>query len=160
VYEIATDREFKNIEAAGEVLVNSAVVVGLDNNATYYWRVTAVNKSKQYAYQTVSDSVFSFKTAGSIKVDNVKYEKKDNQIAYRITNNTEKLENIKVLSALKTNDGRLLELEIQDISLQPNTAQSSKISTAFEKEGPVLEFYVWDFEAGLKCITTKHILNK
>ena len=64
------------------------------------------------------------------------------------------------MSAVKTDDGKLIALKSQDVSLQANTVHSSKISTDFGEEGPVLEFYVWDFEAGLKCLTTKHMFDK
>lgn len=156
VYEIATDVDFTNIVKTGEVMENVAVIDNLQNNTKYYWRVTAVNKSKQFGYQTETESVFSFRTADSVTVDNIKYERANSEISYRIVNNKSENETVKVIVALKDAGGRLIEVKTQDVILTAKAKEEIKISTEFKNDGPVLELYVWDYEDGLKNITAKH----
>ncbi len=160
IYEIATDEKFTNIEKTGEVFENAATIDSLSNNTQYYWRVKAINKSKQLGYEVVSDSVFSFKTANSVVVDNIKYDSNQNKISYRLTNNKTETQTIRIFAALKTADGRLVDVELLDEPITSQQTINSEISTAFEKDGTIIEFYAWDMENGLIPLTVTHKFNK
>ncbi len=63
-YQIATDPEFKEIIQEGEDIFNSVYPEGLANGMTYYWRVFAVNRSRELGFEQEAQSgVFSFTTA-------------------------------------------------------------------------------------------------
>ncbi len=63
-YQIASDPEFKDIVQEDEVTYNSEYPEGLANGMTYYWRVFAINKSRELGFEKEAVSgTFSFTTA-------------------------------------------------------------------------------------------------
>ncbi len=66
-WEISTDPNFETVTDYGETFMRAVSPEGLAPNTTYYWRVTAVNKSRQIGCETES-KVWSFTTGKDILI--------------------------------------------------------------------------------------------
>lgn len=67
---MATDPEFKNVIYEEEVPYTVTKVEGLKNNQAYYWKVYAVNSSRElYSEWESASCVYSFKTAMYDEID-------------------------------------------------------------------------------------------
>ncbi len=66
--EVATDPEFKNIVYEEDTVYRATYPTQLENNKTYYWRVTAKNVSKQIGF-TNRGETWSFTTAAQDELD-------------------------------------------------------------------------------------------
>lgn len=67
---VATDPEFKNIVYDEDVSYNVQKVDGLSNNTVYYWKVKAINNSRDLLTEWNSKTkVYSFMTAKFDKID-------------------------------------------------------------------------------------------
>lgn len=72
---IATDPELKNVVLSEETFYNRYTVPYLDGGKNYYWKVYAINSSREMAAEWESDTVpFLFSTALYSKVDTEKLD--------------------------------------------------------------------------------------
>lgn len=83
--EIATDPKLENIVFNEEVPYNVKTIEGLKNDTVYYWRVTAINHSRDLFSEWGSESsIYSFATAKFDKIDNTYLNEEIEQLSQDI----------------------------------------------------------------------------
>lgn len=102
-YEIATDEAFANVVKSGTVYENVADVSGLTKGATYYWRVTARNLSKDYGKSWKSETG-TFRTDREIVTVQSFQENAAGKAELTYTIDGTDVQNADVLIAVKSGD--------------------------------------------------------
>lgn len=84
--QIAADPQFDNVVYDEIVPYNSQKVEGLKNNETYYWKVTAINSSRDLFSEWESESkVYSFRTAKFDKINTTYLNEEINKLSKDLT---------------------------------------------------------------------------
>ncbi|MDY3928034.1 MAG: right-handed parallel beta-helix repeat-containing protein, partial [Clostridia bacterium] len=141
---VAADADFANIIAEETSNYNFADITIPANGASYYWKVTAHNTSREFntdwesAVQTFTngEKITATATLGS-----------NNQIALSITNNYyTQGKSANVYIAEYDNDGKLLAAQILSTSLPYQTAETFEDRTVTIKNADAadVKLFVWD----------------
>ena len=161
-YEVAKDSEFKNIVSSGTTNYNVVEISGLEEEKAYFWRVTAVNNSREIGCSALCSEVFRFTTSGELLFEEIEYKNSENVIKYSVKN-TQKIDDaFTVVVAVKNADGKLIAVRSADEVIVTGAKKEFSINTAFETDlkDLDLEFYAWSSLETMKNHTHKKIFKK
>ena len=160
VYEIASDSNFTNIVKSGTTAYNTVTVDGLEIGEDYYWRVKAVNNSRQLGCSYYSKNVSRFSTVGEIIVENITYDKILRELMLTIQNTKDTDETFSLIVAVKDNNDKLISMKTWDIQISKQDKKSISVSTGFtEAANGVVEVYAWDSLNSMINLMNKKVFN-
>ncbi len=156
IYEISTDEQFSNIVKTGETQYNIVSVDGIEAKE-YYWRVKAVNKSKQLGGEYAANDTFKFTMMGEIIINEINYDKTLKKVTLNVVNTKAQEDTFDVIIALKDINGRLLNVYLAPQKILNNTEQPISVPVSFENISAtnVIEVYVWESINSMTDLTSK-----
>lgn len=149
--EIASDANFNTVKYSKTTQKPKAFFESIDCGE-YYWRVTAVNKSFRMA-DTVLSGVRHFNAVQKTEICGV--YNNNGSIEYTVVNNETGNKNITAIAALKTTDGKIVEIISDKKSVAPGTTDCT-LSTAFTGSGDYTELFLWDMTNGQQPFSVKY----
>ena len=160
IYEIASDSSFENIIDCGTTPYNVVKVSGLQEKSEYFWRVTAVNKSKQIGGEYRCNSIFRFTTSGELLFENIVYDKVMGEISFDVSNTKKQQDMFTVIIAAKSDSGELLALRTSGKTVAAEDKKTMFIGTYFDgidMNSAKIEFYIWNSMNGMMNLIDKKV---
>ena len=158
-YEVSEKADFSNPVAQGTTCDNCVKVTGLEDGKQYYWRVTAINKSKHLNYTVTGNEVYSFTVNLGVYFSDLSLDTTNNKLHFTAINPTGTTENVCLVAALKDASGKLVDLksfENYSITISP---QRDSIDVKFEKTGAYLELFILNSFEKLNPVTVKYTFS-
>lgn len=153
-YEVAADEAFDNVIVCGTTSETNVLIDEI-NAGRYYWRVTAKNSSKSIEGSTVHSEVNSFNAEKKVRILSV--SKNDDTITYSVENNKDSNIGITAIAALKSNDGKLIEVVADKTkTVQSGAVNSYSFTADFKNSGSYIEVFLWDTTEDQKPISVKY----
>ncbi len=158
VYEVSSDSDFSNIVKSGTTSYNTVTIDNLEIGSEYYWRVKAVNNSRQLGCTYYSNNVSRFSTVGEIIVKNINYDRMLDELSITVQNTDTADRTFSFIVALKDDNDKLLSLRNWDVNVLKQDEKSMSVSMNFSDTGTsgTVEVYVWDSLSNMVNLTDKH----
>ena len=179
VYEVATDSSFSNIVASGTTMDACAEVTTLEDGVSYWWRVSAVNKSKELGASYYADGEYDSFTISDMELDisDIKFYREDNTritsledmvdadyMTCTVSNDNPYPVSYEIIAVIRDSEtGRvkhtLTETEIYDAEMGTDTNYAGIIAPASYSDGDEICIFFWDGLGTLKPLAFKKLIK-